>query len=251
MSWRSNPRTTPADRAPTHREADHEQGLVLVDVDGVQVQQHEQGHQRRRDGERDREQTPEREADDGGETQRQRDPEVGHVGVGQLREQARHHVERPRPLARSGRELAPAAPPRSGRRLRRTDSRTARSTEVDGTSPPHCGHVTSPSGGRSRSWSGRARRGYVADCAKLSITVTILAMSVFSALNRARASSVLVAENASICNRITNPSVPNERDHHPVHRRASTVAGVETDVAEVRAARERARGVERGSGRRP
>ena len=102
---------------PTHREPDDEERLVLVHVDGVQVQQHEQGHQRRGDGERDREEPPERESHDRGEPQRQGDAEVGHVGVGQLGEQARHDVQRPHALAGSGGELAPAASSRRDRVL--------------------------------------------------------------------------------------------------------------------------------------
>ena len=101
------PEDDAGDRAPPHRETDHEQGLVLVHVDRVQVEQDEQWHQRRGHRQRHREEATERETDDRGQAERERDAEVRHVGVGQLREQARHDVQRPRPLAGRGRELAP------------------------------------------------------------------------------------------------------------------------------------------------
>ena len=120
------PQYDAGDESPPHREPDHECGLVFVHVDRVEIQQDEQRHQRGRDGQRDREEPSERETDDRREAERQRDAEVGHVGVGQLREQARHDVDRPRPLAGCSRELAPATATRWDRVVRRTGTRTAR-----------------------------------------------------------------------------------------------------------------------------
>ena len=104
------PQHDAGNESPTHREPDHERGLVLVDVDRVQIQKDEERHQGGGNGQRDREQPSERKTHDRREAERQRDTEIRHVGVRQLGKQARHHVDRPRALAGRRRELPPTAP---------------------------------------------------------------------------------------------------------------------------------------------
>ena len=88
------------EKARQHGQTDDEQRFVLVDVDVVEVQHHQERQQHGRGGERDRVQPREAERHDETEARDERHPEGRHVGAWQLREQRRREAQPPGRLLR-------------------------------------------------------------------------------------------------------------------------------------------------------
>ena len=92
--------------APHHRRRDDPDRLVLVDVDDIQVQDHQQRHQHGRADERDGEYAGQRQPDDKGHADAQGQPEVAHLGPRQLREEGADHGHRAHRFVGRGGEAA-------------------------------------------------------------------------------------------------------------------------------------------------
>ena len=105
--------------APQDRRAEDREWLVLVDVDRVDVDDDEGGHDRGRDAQRDRVEPGEGQPADESDAERQPDPERAQVAARQAREQRGHEARAEDALVRgrgerspSGAGALPAARPR-------------------------------------------------------------------------------------------------------------------------------------------
>ena len=97
------------DRAPDDREGDHQERLVLVEVDVPEVDDEEERDRDRGRDERQRIETKQAENDDPGTRREERHPEGAHVGARQVREDRRDEARQIPALVRVGGEPAPTA----------------------------------------------------------------------------------------------------------------------------------------------